>query len=206
MNYTPINGITPRDTSTTFGSVEDVGEISIERAVKLLAGIPRGVQQAVGSAMKRSAQHGLTVGMKIVSEEYAISQGELKNRTKNVNTIVRDSGGSYSVTFGYRGNVIPLLKFDTSIGNDGRVKTRVLRSSAKQTLDNAFVAHMNGHTGVFERESDERFPIKELFGPSAVQAFTARESTVDKMDDAILETYEKRIEHEITRVLNGWGR
>ena len=178
---------------------------SLDRVSKLLVGIPDGVYRAVGSALKRSARHGLTVGMKIVSEEYAISQGELKDRTKNINTIEKNSGGSYQITFGYRGNVIPLIKFDTKFGSDGRVHTRVLRASAKEVLDSAFVARVGGHTGVFEREGQQRFPIRELFGPSAVQAFYAHEETTDKMDEEILKIYETRIEHEILRVLNGWG-
>lgn len=184
---------------------DEVGDIKLDRVTKLLAGIPDGVYRAVGSAIKRAAQHGLSVGMKIVSGEYAIGQGELKNRTKNINTIVKDGTGSYEVTFGYRGNVIPLIRFDTRIDRSGRVVTRVLRQNARQLLDRAFIARVGAHTGVFERETDERFPIKELFGPSAVQAFYAREETVDKMDEEIRKTYEKRIEHEITRVLNGWG-
>ena len=73
---------------------DDVGEHGLDRVTKLLAGIPDGVYRAVGSAVKRAAQHGRTVGMKIVSGEYAISQSELKSRTRNINTIVRDSAGS----------------------------------------------------------------------------------------------------------------
>lgn len=184
---------------------DEVGEYGLDRAAKLLAGISNGVYRAVGSAIKRAAQHGLTVGMRIVSEEYAISQGELKSKTKNINTVVKDGAGVYSVTFGYRGNVIPLIKFDTKIGVDGRVQTRVLRSNARETLDQAFAAQMGGHTGIYEREGPERLPIKELFGPSAVQAFYAREETTDKMNDEIVKTYEERIEHEIMRLLNGWG-
>lgn len=178
---------------------------SLDRVSKLLAGIPDGVYRAVGSALKRSAQHGLTVGTRIVTEKYAISQGELKARTRNINTIVKDTAGSYEVTFGYRGNVIPLIKFDTKFGADGRVHTRVLRSNAQQVLDNAFVAHVGGHTGVFEREGPERFPIRELFGPSVPQAFNEEDETTDRMTEEILKTYESRIEHEIMRVLNGWG-
>lgn len=185
-------------------TIDEIDE-SLDRVSKLLAGIPDGVYRAVGSALKRSARHGLTVGMKIVSEEYAISQGELKDRTKNINTIEKNSGGSYQITFGYRGNVIPLIKFDTKFGSDGRVHTRVLRASAHEVLESAFVARVGGHTGVFEREGPQRFPIRELFGPSAVQAFYAHEETTDKMDEEILKTYEARIEHEILRVLNGWG-
>ena len=184
---------------------DDVGEYKLDRATKLLAGIPDGVYRAVGSAIKRSAQHGLTVGMKVVAGEYAIGQNELKRNTRNINTIVRDSGSSYQVTFGYRGNVIPLIRFDTHVGKDGRVTSRVLRTNARKALDHAFKVQMNGHIGIFERIGRDRFPVKELFGPSAVQAFYAREETVDKMDEAIRKKYEERIDHEITRVLNGWG-
>lgn len=184
---------------------DEIGEYNLDRATKLLAGIPGGVYRAVGSAIKRAAQHGLTVGMKIASEEYAIGQSELKSRTKHINTIVKDGTGSYEVTFGYRGNVIPLIRFDTKIDSSGRIATRVLRNRARQLLDHAFVARVGGHTGVFERETKARTPIKELFGPSAVQAFYAHEETVDKMDEEMNKTYEARIEHEIARVLNGWG-
>lgn len=184
---------------------DSVSEVSLDRAVKLLSGISGGVYRAAGSALKRAAQHGLTIGMRIASEEYAISQGELKSRTQNIRSVSHASTGGYQVSFGYRGRVIPLIRFDTKIGSDGRVYTRVLRSSAREALDHAFVAQMNGHTGVFEREGPDRFPVKELFGPSAVSAFNAHEETVDKMESEILETYEQRLDHEITRLLNGWG-
>lgn len=181
------------------------GDYNLDRATKLLAGIPDGVYRAVGSALKRAAQHGLAVGMRIVSEEYTIGSGELKNHTRNINTVVRDSSGSYSVTFGYHGYVIPLLLFDTRISNDGRIATRVLRANSRELLDHAFAAHVGSHTGIFERETEARIPIKELFGPAPTQAFYAREETVDKMNDAITQSYESRIDHEIARILNGWG-
>lgn len=185
--------------------LDEVGEYHLDRAVKLLAGISDGVYRAVGSALKRSAQHGLTVGMKIVSKEYAISQGDLKSYTQHRNTIVSDGDGNYCVTFGYRGNVIPLIRFDTKFGKDGKIQTRALRANTRKTLDHAFVAQMNGHTGIYERLGDDRLPIEEKFGPSAVHAFYEHEETVDKMDQAIRATYEVRIDHEIDRILNGWG-
>jgi hypothetical protein len=184
---------------------DEVGEFKLDEAVKLLAGIPGGVYKAVGSAIKRSAKHGLTVGMRIVSKEYAATQKVLKASTKNINTIVKGGAGSYEVTFGYRGNLIPLMKYDTRVNRKGQVKTRVLRQNSRQTLDHAFAAQMGGHKGIYERLTEKRFPVRELFGPSAVQAFYARESTVDKMDEEIRATYDKRIEHEVLRILNGWG-
>lgn len=151
---------------------DEVGEYGLDRAAKLLAGISNGVYRAVGSAVKRAAQHGLTVGMRIVSEEYAISQSELKSRTKNINTVVKDGAGVYSVTFGYRGNVIPLIKFDTKIGVDGRVQTRVLRSNARETLDQAFAAQMGGHTASTSGRGPNACQSRNCSDPPLSRRFT----------------------------------
>lgn len=112
----------------TIDEIDD----SLDRVSKLLAGVPDGVYRAVGSALKRSARHGLTVGMKIVSEEYAISQGELKSRTKTINTIVKDSASSYQVTFGYRGNVIPpyQVRYQVWSGRQGAYPGPALQRTA----------------------------------------------------------------------------
>ena len=84
--------------------------------------------------------------------------------------------------------------------------TRVLRSSAQEVLNHAFVVRMGGHTGVFEREGPERFPVRELYGPATPQMMYSDEETMDKIEAQIVETYEKRISHEIDVVLNGWRR
>lgn len=101
---------------------------SLDRVSKLLAGIPDGVYRAVGSALKRSAQHGLTVGTKIVTEKYAISQGELKARTRNINTIVKDTAGSYEVTFGYYERVeqykVSDIKFLSQLCHDAGISLK----------------------------------------------------------------------------------
>lgn len=185
---------------------DDIAEESLDRAEKLLAGIPGGVQRAVSDALSRAAQHGLTVGMRIASGEYAIGQNELKSRTKQINRVVRDDNGGCEIIFGYRGAVIPLIRFDTRIGSDGRIYARVLRSNARELIGNAFIARVgNQHTGVFVRKGAGSRPIRQLYGPSAAAAFYAHEETVDKMDEEIRATYERRIEHEVTRILNGWG-
>ena len=47
--------------------------------------------------------------------------------------------------------------------------------------------------------------MKELFGPATPQMMYSNEAVTDEMEDKMVETYEKRIDHEILRVLNGWG-
>ena len=188
------------------GIIVDVAEESLDRASKLLAGINGGVYKAVGSALSRAAAAGRTHAKKPVTEEYAISQSQFMANTKNINHFQKSSDGAISVVFGFRGNVIPLLKFNTSVDSNGRVVTQVKRSGARTALDKAFRANMGSHTGIYERVGDARLPVRELFGPSTPQMMYSNEDVLDSIEEKMADTYEKRIEHEINALLNGWRR
>ena len=192
--------------STYAGLTVDIAEDSLDRVTKLLAGISGGVYKAVGSALTRAAAAGKTAAKQPVTREYSISQSEFLSQTRNINHFVRDTGGGLSVVFGFRGNVIPLMKFNTRVNNNGQVVTQVKRSGAAATLDRAFTAQMGGHRGVYERVGVKRFPVEELYGPATPQMMYSNEEVMDEIEDKMAETYEKRIDHEILRVLNGWGR
>ena len=192
--------------STYAGLTVDIAEDSLDRVTKLLAGISGGVYKAVGSALNRAAAAGKTAAKQPVTREYSISQSEFLSQTRNINHFVRDTGGGLSVVFGFRGNVIPLMKFNTRVNNSGQVVTQVKRSGAAATLDRAFTAQMGGHRGVYERVGVKRFPVEELYGPATPQMMYSNEEVMDEIEDKMAETYEKRIDHEILRVLNGWGR
>ncbi len=192
--------------STYAGLTVDIAEDSLDRVTKLLAGISGGVYKAVGSALTRAAAAGKTAAKQPVTREYSISQSEFLSQTRNINHFVRDTGGGLSVVFGFRGNVIPLMKFNTRVNNNGQVVTQVKRSGAAATLDRAFTAQMGGHRGVYERVGVKRFPVEELYGPATPQMMYSNEEVMDEIEAKMAETYEKRIDHEILRILNGWGR
>ena len=192
--------------STYAGLTVDIAEDSLDRVTKLLAGISGGVYKAVGSALTRAAAAGKTAAKQPVTREYSISQSEFLSQTRNINHFVRDTSGGLSVVFGFRGNVIPLMKFNTRVNNSGQVVTQVKRSGAAATLDRAFTAQMGGHRGIYERVGVKRFPVEELYGPATPQMMYSNEEVMDEIEDKMAETYEKRIDHEILRVLNGWGR
>ena len=215
--------------SVAAGITVDIAEEGFDRVSALLAGIPGGANRAVGSALARAAAAGKTVAKRAVTQEYAISSSEFSNRTKNINNIQRGSNGEVSINFGYRGSAIPLRVFDTKVmvdtygglaphgggalsGKDGtkvdrsgRVVTRVKKSGARQALDHAFEAKMGSHYGIYERQGEKRFPVKELFGPATPQMMYSNENVMDSIEEKMASTYEERIEHEITRILNGWG-
>mgnify|MGYP003171504434 FL=1 len=62
----------------------------------------------------------------------------------------------------------------------------------------------SGHTGMFERDGAGRLPITEFMGPSAAQ-MAANSVVVEQVEEKAQEVINKRIEHEITRILNGYG-
>lgn len=192
--------------SVYAGLTVDIAEDSLDKATRLLAGVHGGVYKAVGSALTRAASAGKTAAKRPVTQEYTISQSEFLAQTRDVNHFVRESDGGISVVFGFRGNVIPLTKFKTSINSNGQVVTQVKRSGAAESLNRAFSAQMGGHRGIYERTGPNRFPVEELYGPATPQMMYSNEDVLDEIEQKMAETYEKRIDHEILRVLNGWGR
>lgn len=189
-----------------YSGIEVDGEEALKRANLILAGIKGGAKQAVGSALSRAASSGKTEVKKFVTEEYTLSQSTFLQETKNINHYQRSSDGGISVVFGFRGNVIPLTKFSTSVGKNGHVEVQVKRSSSKTSLDHAFAGTMGSHKGIFERIGAERFPVRELYGPATTQMIYSNEAVLDKMEDKMLEVFNTRVDHEINRILNGWGR
>lgn len=185
------------------GIIVDVAEDSLDRVTKLLAGVKGGAYKAVGSALQRAAASGKTVAKRAVTEEYAISGSTFLEETKTINHFVRN-GSSLEIVFGYRGNVISLTKFNTTVDSNGMVHTSVKKSGSKQALEHAFPAQMGGHSGIYERVGFDRLPVKELYGPATPQMMYSNENVLDKIEEKIVSTYEDRIEHEIDRLLNRW--
>ena len=114
------------------------------------------------------------------------------------------SGGSMgvsSVRILFAGQVIPLIEFQTRFSRNGGVST-VVKKGGGGVLSHAFIANIGG-TNVYERITTKRFPVEKKFGPSA--AHMMMDGTVEQnMDKHITNVFNERIEHEITRILNGW--
>ncbi len=187
------------------GSVDVIAEESFGRAEALLNGIPGGVYKAVGSALTRAASVGKTEAKRAVAQEYTISPSDFLQRTQNINHFVRGGNGSVEVVFGFAGYPIPLLHFQMSIDSEGRPVAHVKRSNTPEVLRHAFRANVGGHRGIYERMGAERFPTRQLYGPATTQMMYSNEEVLDAIEEKMAETFEKRIDHEILRVLNGWG-
>lgn len=190
--------------SANGGITVDISAEGLERIQKVLSGVRGGWQKAVGSALKRAASSGKTEGKRAVVQEYAISGGTFLSYTKNTNHF-SSGGDGIEIVFGYRGTVIPLMKFKTSVKRGGLVSTLVRKDTGTAVLEHAFPASIGSHSGIFERVGPDRFPVRELFGPSTPQMMYSNEAVLESVERKVTETYEQRIEHEILRLMNGWG-
>lgn len=186
---------------------DDVGNSSsIARAQLLLAGIPHAADKAIGSAIKRAATSGEAYAARAVGKFYYVKAGDFKHYTKSKRRITTTAGET-TVDIEFRGMHIPLLKFQSKVGKDGLVHAKVMRSSNGAVLQHAFRQKVgNNHYGLFERVGDTRYPIEEKFGPSTPQMMAANDDVSQEIGDKVRDTFDQRIEHEITAILNGWRK
>lgn len=183
--------------------IDEVGGKTLDRASKLLAGIPGGAQRAASASLKRAGETAKTRAGQFAAAEYTISKGTFMSNTRE-KTNTSGVGGTLSLSIRYAGAVLPLLTFNTRYSRGGLVQTQVMRNGGATSLQHAFVANVFGETAVFERIGKPRFPVEQKYGPSTGHMMR-NEQVVAKMEETIQTTFESRMEQEILRLLNGWG-
>lgn len=184
--------------------IEEVGGKTLERANKLLAGIPDGAYKAAHAALQRAGNTAKTKAGQFAAAEYTINKSTFMSHV-NIKTNLTGSAGSVvSMRISYAGSVLPLLTFNTRFSRSGLVQTQVKRNGGASSLQHTFVANIFGNTAVFERLGVKRFPVEQKYGPSTGHMMQ-NEKVVEEMDKTISETFDKRMEQEIYRLLNGFG-
>lgn len=184
--------------------ISEIGAESLERLNKILAGVPDGIWKASYSALRRAGDTAKTRAGQYAAEEYIINKGDFMKNVRHKSHINSEAGGIVSMSISYAGNVLPLLTFRTRYSRSGLLQTQVKREGTPTMLKHAFAARVFGPIGVFERIGADKFPVEQKYGPSTAHMLQ-NETVVKKMDETIRDTFDRRLEHEITRVLNGWG-
>lgn len=193
-------------------TVDDGSDITgsdkvFESIMKLMQSFPKKTQSIVNSALKRATASGQAVASKAVREEYDVSATGFKENTKSSRTISADGNGGLTVNIKYAGYHIPLIQFKASRGADGIVKANVVKGGMKTAFEHAFFAHFGSKTskqGIYERNTKKRFPIHQLWGPSAAQMMWSNAGVRKSVDKRIKTVFEERLEHEVLALMNGW--
>ena len=208
-------------------AVIEITAQQLERIGLILQGVPGGAEKAMSGAVRRAQQTVRGETVKGITQTYAIKPGDVRAESNiNLKTAKDNSGIIGQVIFA--GAAIPLYRFNVSPKSPTprpgqHVRVGVEKGTMKQ-LENAFVAQMkSGHFGVFERlpgeymknrsgnsrhsekiGANERYRTDQFYGPS-VSKMAERDSIREKAEAAAMETISTRVEHEITRILNGHG-
>jgi len=186
--------------------VIEISNEQIESVNAVMHGVQGGAEKVFYNAINRALGTVRTTAGEQIREVYAISQRDLRAesniRLKKANR--NDLVGEIS----FAGCKIPLYRFNVSPKQPTRglkVKAAVLKTRSQVEFEQAFIARMqSGHIGMFERKASKRLPIKEFLGPS-VADMAGNSVVLEQVENAAQETINKRIDHEMTRILNGYG-
>lgn len=184
--------------------IKTMGAEKLDRVNKLLAGFPAGAIKASASALKRAGSTAKTKAGQFAAVEYTIRKGDFMRNVTTKTQVGSNAGSVVSLKISYAGNVLPLLTFNTQYSKDGMIQTQVKRNGGAATLEHAFAERVFGPIAVFERVGSSRFPVEQKFGPSTAHMMQ-NEAVIEKVDQTIQATFDSRIEHEILRIMNGWG-
>lgn len=185
--------------------IEEIGAKKLDRISALLKDVPSGAIKASHWAIKRAAQTMTTQAARYVSAKYNIKQKDFRANTKIKTKVTGTSSSVTSVTITYAGCVLPLKTFATKGGKavttTSGISVSVKRGSS-ETLNHAFIVE-KFENNIFERTGRQSYPIEKLFGPSTPHMLSDGD-IVQQMASLAEDTFNSRVEHEITRILNGW--
>lgn len=210
--------------------VEVIGAETFRQAEQMLADVPGGMDRALKSATKRAVSFLRTQSTKEIRQRYDITRKNIRAE-QNIRVNYRYFNGiEERVTF--RGNKIPLYRYggaspsQPTVNPDKTIMAIVngtlrpvhpgiaaaghqFKSTAPQTFDNAFVARMKStHTGIFERTGNRTATgdaqIREIMG-SSVPQMLGNEEVQESLVEKTMAKLDERLEHEVNRILAGWG-
>lgn len=165
----------------------------LEKKLRELSG--KGTHKAVARALNRGIVAARKAGAMEIRKIYTAKSGFLKSRVK----LVKANHGETQMR--------AYLRIDGPMENAAKYKAAVNRRGVFVTIKKGnrikiprgfFV---NKWRGVFARIDKKRLPISGIYGPAVPQLF-GNKQVMEVMRDTGLETYSKRLEHEIERIID----
>lgn len=177
----------------------------VERVNAVLGGLQNAPNKVFYNVINRALSTVRAQSAKQAAAVYQIRNRDFKEyaKTKMSKASSTDLAGEIE----FAGTVIPLMKFKVSPKEPKKqtVSVSVLRAKGGTRLEMAYVADLGKYgIGVFERQTSKRESSQQLYGPSAAHMM-GNEEVLEKIEAAAQETIDKRVEHEISRILNGYG-
>lgn len=183
----------------------EINKKDIKRIENLLGNMHKRTPNVIANAANRAATTIVASIKKEVRSKYHIKAGDIQN------TIVRKKATRSTLYTEVRskGNLIGLDKFKVLPKNPNPKRKKPIRVAVKKEggakqLVSSFVADIYGNK-VFERKGKNRLPIQRLFGPSVPQMIDNADVR-NKIEQAGIDMFSKRLEHEMNRLLEKGGK
>lgn len=183
----------------------EITESTINKVNSLLSNVPNGAEKVFTNAINRALSAAKTDIYKGVTKEYAISKDVLNRYTRE--SVKKATYSNICGTILFSGVQIPLYKYNlTSPKHPNRNIRVVAGQKSASTFEEAFVQRMrSGHLGIFKREgSDRTSGITELLG-SSMRSMAGNSIVMEEVYEKAQKKLDERIEHEISRILKGYG-
>jgi hypothetical protein len=178
----------------------------VMRKVELLAS-KSDINKAINRAAKRAANTAKAETARQIPKEYSLPAAEVRKTifTRSigggqVGAVMQISSSPYALP-AFQG-VTPR---ETMPPAKGPVRAQVKKGGGAE-LGVAFVTKLkSGHVGVFERKTEARTPLDQLFGPSTPGMFGREQET--PVNTAVIEKtgemFQKRVIHELEWLMYG---
>lgn len=183
----------------------EISSETVERVNNILQGVPKGAEKAFSNAINRGLSKAKTTASKEVKHVYEVTNSAINEKTKT--RIQKAKAGNIAGYINFSGAKIPLYKFKVTpkVPGTGEKVFAAQKKGEGNTFEDAFIAQMkNGHIGIFERKKVKRFPIEEKMG-SAMAQMVKNTVVMEAAQKEAQKTVDESIEHEIDRILSGYG-
>lgn len=188
----------------------------IKEAIKATKALKERMQPAASLALNRVGQGVVTEAAREVKQAYNIKAADVKDAIR----LVLSSPEEGKVLIKAKGRNLPVTRFKVtpkapSPKRQKMVKVAIKRGEVKK-LSTAFIANRRGGVGVMKRQKPTgqsgrarvvnakgyrpELPIEEIHGP-AIPRMLNEPQVLARIQDAAQERMEKRLVHEINRIL-----
>jgi hypothetical protein len=183
-------------------------EVNIDDIRKRLP-VESDARKAMYSAFTRAVGPSKTTAAKSVTSRYHVTKQQVTKAAQMPNR----NRAEPSITLSWKDSQIPIKDIATTFpktnhrfpargrANSPKVTSMVLKGGKRTNYTTSFVAQLGKGIGVYRRTTNKRFPIKTVMGPAVPQLMNSV-NVQEKIIDRVQPIIDKRLEHEVNRMLN----
>lgn len=172
----------------------------LKQVKKRLGALKYKAPDVMNRALNRAATNMRSNAVKKTREEYHIKAKTIR-ATMTIKKSTRASMGAAVLSTGNKEPITSYMVLPKSVAksSSNKLVQVAVKKDDPKTLFHAFIIQRYGG-GVYERRTSDRYPLRQIYGPS-VPEILGNEDTRDFVTDEAWKMYEKRVDHEINRLL-----